>query len=170
MRKIHHLVAGILLLVTTGLHAQIQQPITGKITDITGAPIPAATIKIRGTNTGTSADFSGSFSLNAPSNAILIISGVGYESKEVKVEGRSAIAVQLSSDSKSLSEVVVTGVGTATSKKRLGIAVEAVTASKLPPTPTASIDQALVGKIAGAQISSTNGTPGAPVNILLRGI
>ena len=162
--------AGILLLVTTGLHAQTKQPITGKITDISGAPIPAASIKIRGTNTGTSADFSGSFSLNAPPNAILIISGVGYESKEVKVEGRNTIAVQLSSDSKSLSEVVVTGVGTATSKKRLGIAVEAVTASKLPPTPTASIDQALVGKIAGAQISSTNGTPGAPVNILLRGV
>ncbi len=58
----------------------------------------------------------------------------------------------------------------ATEKKKLAIAVETVTADKLPAAPTASIDQALVGKIAGAQISSVDGTPGANINILLRGV
>jgi len=76
----------------------------------------------------------------------------------------------LSISSQSLSEVVVTGVGVATSKKKLGISVESITADKLPAEPTAFVDQALVGKIAGAQISSTNGSPGARINILLRGI
>ena len=65
---------------------------------------------------------------------------------------------------------MVTGVGVATSKKKLGISVESVTADKLPSAPTASVDQALIGKIPGAQISSVNGSPGARVNILLRGI
>jgi TonB-dependent starch-binding outer membrane protein SusC len=170
MRKIHHLVTGILLLVTAGLQAQTRQLITGKVQDLAGYPIPSATIRIKGVKTGTSADYGGAFTLNAPPNSILIVSGIGYETKEFRLEGSTALTVILATDSKSLSEVVVTGVGVATSKKRLGIAVESVTASKLPAAPTASIDQALVGKIAGAQISSTSGVPGAPVNILLRGI
>jgi TonB-dependent SusC/RagA subfamily outer membrane receptor len=169
MRKHRQFLTGMLLLVCIGLHAQVQL-ITGKVTDATGTPIPAATIKIKGYKGGASADFNGAFSLKAPANATLIISGVGFEPKEVKVGSSSVLAIQLFSDSKSLSEVVVTGVGVATSKKKLGIAVESVTADQLPPTPTASIDQALIGKIPGAQISSTSGNPGDPVNIVLRGI
>jgi hypothetical protein len=169
MRKNRHLLTGILLLVTIGLHAQIKQ-ITGKVTDATGSPIPAATIKIKGNRGGTSADFDGVFKLNAAENETLIISGIGFVTKEIKVGSSPTITVQLIGDSKSLSEVVVTGVGVATSKKHLGIAVESVTADKLPPTPTSSIDQALIGKIPGAQISSTSGNPGDPVNIVLRGL
>jgi TonB-linked SusC/RagA family outer membrane protein len=168
MRKNRHFLTGILLLVTIGLHAQITQ-ITGRVTDATGAPIPAVTIRIKGSKGGTSADMQGVFSLKAQLNSILIISGIGYETREVKVTG-APLTVTLSTDSKSLSEVVVTGTGVATSKRKLGISVESVTADKLPPTPTASIDQALVGKIPGAQISSVSGNPGDPVNIMLRGV
>jgi len=157
------------MLVTMGLHAQMTQ-ITGKVTDATGTPIPAATIRLKNGKGGTSADLQGNFTLKAPPNAVLLISGIGYETKEVKLGSSATIAIQLSTDSRSLSEVVVTGVGVATSKKKLGISVEAVTASQLPATPTASIDQALIGKIPGAQISSVSGNPGDPVNILLRGI
>jgi TonB-linked SusC/RagA family outer membrane protein len=78
--------------------------------------------------------------------------------------------ITLITDVKALNEVVVTGSGVATSKKKLGISVETITADKLPAAPTSSISQALVGKVAGAQISSTDGTPGARVNILLRGV
>jgi TonB-linked SusC/RagA family outer membrane protein len=168
MRKNRHFMTGILLLVTVGLHAQLTQ-ITGKVTDATGTPIPAATIRVKNGKTGTSADMQGAFSLKAPLNSTLLISGVGYETKEVKVTG-ATVMVSLNTDSKSLSEVVVTGTGVATSKKKLGISVESVTAEKLPAAPTASIDQALVGKIPGAQISSVSGNPGDPVNIMLRGV
>jgi len=92
------------------------------------------------------------------------------ETQEVEIGQQSVIDVQLGSDVKQLTEVVVTGSGIATDKKKLGISVESITADKLPATPTASIDQALVGKIAGAQISSISGNPGDPVQILLRGI
>ena len=159
---------GILLLVTIGLHAQMTQ-ITGKVTDATGTPIPSATIRLKNGKGGTSADLQGAFTLKAPLNAMLLISGIGYEQKEVKVTG-ATITIQLNTDSRSLSEVVVTGVGVATSKKKLGISVESVTAAQMPATPSASVDQALIGKIPGAQISSVSGNPGDPVNILLRGI
>jgi len=158
----------ILLLTATGAFAQTKQ-ITGKVVDPTGAPIPGATIKVKGAKNGTSAGADGIFKLMAPENGILIISGIGYESKEVKATATN-FTVQLNQDSRSLSEVVVTGVGVATSKKKLGISVEAISAGQLPAAPSAGIDQALIGKIPGAQISSISGNPGDPVNILLRGI
>jgi TonB-dependent starch-binding outer membrane protein SusC len=169
MRKNRHFMTGILLLVTIGLHAQISQ-ITGKITDATGVPVPGATIKIKGGKGGTSADLQGAFSIKAPLHSILIISGIGFETRDVKVGETSTLTIQLSPDTRSLSEVVVTGVGTATSKRKLGFAVETVSGDKLPPVPIASIDQALIGKIAGAQISTVSGNPGDQVNIVLRGI
>jgi len=170
MRKNRHFLTGILLLVTIGLHAQITQ-ITGKVTDATGIPIPAASIHYRSKGTiGTSAGADGSFTIKAPVGATLFISAVGYETKEVKVGGSQVLNITLNTDSRSLSEVVVTGVGIATSKRKLGFAVETVSGDKLPPVPIASIDQALVGKIAGAQISTVSGNPGDQVNIVLRGI
>ena len=169
MRKNRHFLTGILLLVTIGLHAQVKQ-ITGKVTDATGLPIPAASIRLKGNKAGTSADFDGVFKINASEKETLIISGIGFETKEVRVGSSVTLNIQLNTDSKSLSEVVVTGVGVATSKKKLGISVESVSSAQLPAAPTASIDQALIGKISGSQISSISGNPGDPVNIVLRGI
>ena len=161
---------GILLLVSVGLHAQLTQ-ITGKVTDPTGVPIPSASIHYKDKGlVGTSAGSDGSFSIKAPVGATLTVSAIGYETKQVKVGQSAVLNITLNVDSRSLSEVVVTGVGTATSKKKLGFAVEAVSGEKLPPVPIASIDQALIGKVAGAQISTVSGNPGDQVNIVLRGI
>lgn len=171
MRKLHCLLVSILLLISGGLLAQTME-VSGKVTDISGAPIPNATIRIKSnkSTTGTSADGQGAFSLRLRPNSELIISAIGYETKEIKTGTSPSLVIVLNTDTKSLSEVVVTGVGIATSKRKLGISVESVTADKLPAAPTASIDQALVGKIPGAQISSISGNPGDPVSIVLRGI
>lgn len=172
MRKLHCLLVGVLLLIGEGILAQTTMEVSGKITDPTGGPIPNATIRIKSTksSSGTSADANGAFTLKVKPGAELIISAIGYEAREVKVGSSPTLMIALNTDSKSLSEVVVTGVGVATSKRKLGIAVQSVSADKLPAAPTASIDQALIGKIPGAQISSTSGNPGDPVNIMLRGI
>ncbi len=143
--------------------------VTGKVTDEKGASLGGATIIEKGTKNATSASSLGTFSLKVKNGAVIVISAVGYEDKEVKASS-SPIAAQLVPDVRSLSEVVVTGSGVATNKKKLGISVESITADKLPAAPTSSISQALVGKVAGAQISSIDGTPGARVNILLRGV
>jgi len=149
--------------------AQNTTKVTGTVLDEKGIPVPGASIQIKGSRAGTVVDAEGNFSITVKQGATLIISALGYELKEVKVD-QPSLSISLKTDTRSLSEVVVTGVGVATSKKKLGISVESVTADKLPAAPTADIGQALVGKIAGAQISSVNGLPGQPVNILLRGI
>ena len=146
-----------------------QKTISGKVTDQNGDPIPNASIIAKGTKSGTVTTTDGSFSLTIPANVkALIVSSVNMKTEEKAIGEQSMIDVVLGPEDRIMSEVVVTGTGIATSKKKLGISVESITSDKLPPT--AAVDQALVGKIAGAQISSTNGSPGRPTNILLRGI
>ena len=169
MRKLFCLLAGALLLFSNTLFAQ-QREVAGTVTDANGAPISGASIRIKNTRGGVSAAANGSFKINAAPNAVVVVSAVGFETKELNIGSLTNVSFQLLFDAKGLSEVVVTGTGVATSKKKLGISVESISGDKLPPAPTASVDQALVGKIAGAQISSTNGSPGRPTNILLRGI
>src|SRR5580698_3706398 len=125
MRKLHCLLVGVLLLIGEGLLAQTTE-VTGKITDPTGAPIPNATIRIKSAkgSAGTSADGQGAFTVKVKPGTELIISAIGFETKEIKVGSGSTLMVSLNNDSKSLSEVVVTGTGVATSKRKLGIAVE----------------------------------------------
>lgn len=144
--------------------------ITGRVVDNAGQAVPNASVQERGTRRGTVTDINGNFKLTVNEGATLQVTSIGFDNKSVAVGSVSNLQIDLSTSSQSLSEVVVTGVGVATSKKKLGIAPESVGYDKLPKAPTASVDQALVGKIAGAQISSTNGSPGAPTNILLRGI
>ncbi|WP_336515243.1 SusC/RagA family TonB-linked outer membrane protein [Pollutibacter soli] len=167
MRKLLCLMAGMVLLFHAAISQELQ--VSGKITDDYGNPVGGASIVEKATKNGTIAGADGSFTLKTKQGAILEISYLGFISRDVKVNGPT-LAISLQSSTTALNEVVVTGVGVATSRKKLGIAVESVTADKLPKTINASVDQALVGKIAGAQISSINGSPGSPTNILLRGI
>jgi TonB-linked SusC/RagA family outer membrane protein len=135
-----------------------------------GLPIPGVSVGVKGTNLGTQTSAEGKYSLVLPASATtLSFSFIGYLTAEVPVSG-TVVNVKLTTSNRQLTEVVVTGSGVATSKAKLGISVEAVSSKNLPQAPTASIDQALVGKIPGAQISSVDGTPGARANIVLRGI
>lgn len=168
MRKLFGLLAGALLLFCSSAFAQ--REVTGKVTDAGGNPLYGVSIKVRGSKAGTATGADGTFKLQAAANAVLLVSAVGYESTEVSIGSFTTISVTLQLDTKAMSEVVVTGTGAATSRRKMAIAVESVTADKLPAAPTASVDQALVGKIAGAQISSVNGNPGQGAQILLRGI
>ena len=168
MRKFKLLLLGGLLLAAQSVWAQ-KKIVTGKVTDPSGSPLYGISVVEKGTRNGTSTSPSGTFSLTVGPNASLVISAVGFETKQVPANEEN-LQVQLTLDTRAMSEVVVTGVGVATSKRKLGISVEAISGDKLPATPSASVDQALVGKIPGAQISSVSGNPGDPVNILLRGI
>ncbi|TDE11997.1 SusC/RagA family TonB-linked outer membrane protein [Dyadobacter psychrotolerans] len=158
------------LMIPSLLRAQ-EKAISGKVTAADDeSAIPGVSILVLGTNIGTTTGMDGFYKIQVPVNAKLIFSFVGMVTKEVSIANQTIIDVKLVSDIQSLAEVVVTGSGVATSKARLGIAVESVSAKDLPQAPTASIDQALIGKIPGAQISTTSGNPGDPVNIVLRGI
>ncbi len=169
MRKLFCLTALAVLLCAFRTQAQPRE-VTGKISDIGGVPISGATITIKNTRTGTVAGDDGTFKINAAANAVLVISAVGYDPTEINIGTRTSIVVSLIAESKTMNEVVVTGTGAATTKKKLGISVETIKGDKLPIVPSGGIDQALVGKVAGAQISTVSGNPGDQVNIVLRGI
>jgi len=116
------------------LSSYAQTTVTGKVTDDKGAGISGATVLEKGTRNGTSAGVDGSFSLKVKSGATLIISALGFETKEIKAS--ASVTVQLATDVKALSEVVVTGVGVATSKKKLPISVETINGEKLNSATT----------------------------------
>src|SRR5258706_3026580 len=109
MRKQFYLLAGMLLLFSNMLFAQSQREVTGKVTDANGAPISGATIKVKNQRGGTVASYDGSFKILAVSNAVLEISAVGFETKEISTGNSTTIAIQLVQDTRAMNEVVVTG-------------------------------------------------------------
>lgn len=160
---------GILLLLSITTLAQTKE-VTGKITDPSGSPIPAATIKIRGSKGGVSADGAGIFKLNAPPRAILIISAIGYETIEVSITDRNTVDIALKTSNSALSEVVVTALGIKREKKALGYAVSTVDKSALELRPEGDLGRVLSGKAPGLNILGTSGLSGSGTNINIRGI
>ena len=162
-----------LMIVPNGLRAETVEmlqtsKITGVVTDDFGEPVIGATIRIKNANNGTVTDVNGHYSINAASNATLVISFVGYKTQEVAVKGRSTVNVTLKEDSQMLEETVVIGYGSV-AKKDLTGAVSSLNSKDLLKTNPASINQGLQGKMAGVQVSQADGAPGAGVTIQIRG-
>src|SRR4026209_1377633 len=168
MRKVVLLLMAILLSISH-IWAQ-QRTITGKVTDDKGAPIPGASVIVKGANTGTSTAADGSFSLSVPSNAkALIFSAIGLGEKEITITTSSNYAVTLSTKAGDMTEVVV--VAYSTSKKTdLTGSVSTVKAVDIENKPFSSIDKALQGQVAGLQSTASSGQPGASQAILIRGV
>jgi len=136
-----------------------------------GEPMPGVSVVVKGTSFGTETSEQGKFLLRLTAGAnTLVFSYIGYQTVEFPVDTGNNIHIILIPELKQLIDVVVTGTGVATRKARLGISVETVSGTDLAETPQGTIDEGLIGKIPGAQISSVDGTPGATTNIVLRGI
>ncbi|MCF2504129.1 TonB-dependent receptor [Dyadobacter sp. CY107] len=144
--------------------------IKGKITDSeTKEPLPGVNILIKGTQSGTSTDATGSYTLSVPdANTILVLSFVGYEPQEVKVGNRTEIDITLKTDQKSLEEVLVVGYGTVKKSDVTG-SVSSVKSGELTAYPALGTVQALQGRAAGVQIQSNNGEPGSNFKVRIRG-
>jgi len=135
-----------------------------------GLPIPGATVRIQGNQTGTITNLEGKYSISVPSdNTILVFSFIGYVSQSLPVKGLTTISVALAATTNQLNEIVVTGVGTATEKRRVAIDVATVGSNDFAKSATTDVTQTLVGQIAGAQVQSTSGQPGQTPVIILRG-
>jgi TonB-dependent starch-binding outer membrane protein SusC len=143
--------------------------VSGRVTDSESNPIPGANILIKGTATGTSTDVDGKFSLNVPdANAVLIVSFIGYLSKEIVVGNQTEINITLEADIQQLSEVVVVGYGT---QKRASVtgAISTVSSKEISAQPVVNIGQALQGRVAGVTVTN-NGAPGEAPIVRVRGI
>ncbi|MEN9610776.1 MAG: hypothetical protein RLZZ628_1590 [Bacteroidota bacterium] len=169
MKKISLVLTMVLFAVSFAL---AQRSISGTVTDTKGESLIGASVLVKNTTNGTVTDVDGKYSLTVPTSATtLVFTFVGYKTMEVSIGASNIIDVKLEDGAVlDVLTIVETGTGIPTDKRKISTDVQAIGARALPPTPTASIDQALVGKIAGAQISSVNGTPGAKASILLRGI
>lgn len=167
MRKILLVLA---VLYIAGAPCFAQGVIRGKVTDDKGQPVPMASVIIKGTNTGTTTDSDGSFSLNSPrSSATLEISAVGYATQTITLKVGDNPTINLLSEARAMDEVVVTGVASATQRRKLTVSVTKINADRLNTVPSTSAAGALTGKVAGVRLNSTNGTPGNGFDILLRG-
>ena len=162
----------LLLMIFAALSLSVSaQTITlnGNVKDTTGEPIIGASIVEKGNTTnGTITDLDGNFSLKVPANATVVISYIGMKTQEIAIKGKSKIDVTLSDDAKALDEVVVIGYGTAKRKDITG-SVATVNAEALTVVPVASATEALTGKMAGVQITTTEGSPDAEMKIRVRG-
>lgn len=146
-----------------------QTVIKGNVTDNTGEPIIGASVIEQGTNTGGVTDLDGNFTITLTGNSKkLKISYVGMKPQLVNVAGKSTINVKLEDDSNSLNDVVVIGYG-AVKKKDLTGSVATVSNKALEAVPVANATEALQGKMAGVQITATEGSPDAEMKIRVRG-
>ena len=150
------------------LYAQ-ENLVSGKVTDDSGIPMIGVTIQLKGTNTGTTTNFDGEYSINAPEGSTLIFSFVGYVTKEIPVTD-STINVTLEPDKNSLSEVVVTAFGIERETRSLGYSVTKVDAEDINMNGNTNPIAGLQGRVAGVQINQTSGSAGGGIDILIRGI
>ncbi|MBD0825435.1 SusC/RagA family TonB-linked outer membrane protein [Aestuariibaculum marinum] len=146
-----------------------QSQVIGTVTDENGVPLPGTNVLEKGTTNGAQTDFDGNFSLEVGKNAVLVVSYLGYITKEVPVNGQSKMTIVLKEDVSSLDEVVVIGYGTK-SKRDITGAIASVGGDELKEQSVASFDQALSGRAAGVQVVQNSGAPGGGVSIRIRGV
>jgi TonB-linked SusC/RagA family outer membrane protein len=145
--------------------------ITGKVvTAEDGYPLPGVSVKIKGTATGTVTDQNGNYNIRASKGQVLVFSFIGTITQEHTVGSSSAINVQLRSDQKSLNEVVVTGFNIKQDRRELTTSVQTVSGAAIAETQRENFLTSLQGRVAGANVTSTSGQPGASASIILRGI
>ncbi|WP_188558407.1 SusC/RagA family TonB-linked outer membrane protein [Hymenobacter glacieicola] len=158
------------LLAPAQAQAQAARTISGKVTDqATGEGIPGVTVLVKGTSAGASTGTDGSFTLQAPAGGTaLVFSAIGYTSVERPIGTNTTFNVPLSTDTKALSEVVVVGYGVQKKSQVTG-AISSVDEQSLRDVPVANIGQALQGRAAGVNISSTSTAPGQAPVIRIRG-
>jgi TonB-linked SusC/RagA family outer membrane protein len=145
--------------------------IKGTVSDDKGAPLAGVSVLVKGTHNGTQTDAAGNFKLTVNGTSgkvVLTFTYLGYKKRDVTTDGSSDVTIQLEKEEGSLEDVVVIGYGTS-KKKNLTGAVAVISGKELMKTPVANAAEALTGRIAGLQITTTEGSPDAEVKVRLRG-
>ena len=158
------------LVLSCSIRAQ-DYTITGKVVDEDNLEIIGANVTVKGqTGVGAISDINGKFTLKVkdPSKTILVFSYIGMRKQEIPINGKKQINVTMLPQNKELDEVVVIGYGT-TRRKDLTGSVVSVKGNQLTETPTSNVAEALAGHVAGVNITSSEGAPGAGISIRVRG-
>ncbi|EOR92696.1 TonB-dependent receptor [Arcticibacter svalbardensis MN12-7] len=142
--------------------------ISGTVKDSVGVTLPGVSIRIKNQSKGTVTDQNGAFRIRADADATLVFNYIGFISQEVPLQGRTNVNIRLQSSISTLQDVVVIGYGTV-KKGDLTGSVGKVNLADAQKAPVRSFDEFLAGRVAGLQVSSTDGQPGSPINIVIRG-
>jgi TonB-linked SusC/RagA family outer membrane protein len=154
----------------TNAVSQTKIPIKGIVTDVKGEPLPGVAVKEKNANNTVLTDINGAYNISlASQNATLVFSYLGFETQEKAVGTQRNINIQLKESFKDLDEVVVIGYGTQTKRELTG-SVSSIKADQIDQFAGGSINTSLQGRIAGLQITTNSGEPGAGANITLRGV
>ena len=161
MNKMRKTITALLVFALTAWSAAAQHQLSGVVTDTDGTPLPAATVMVKGSSNGVLTDMDGKYTITAAESAVLVADYMGYVPQEIKVGRQTVINFTLAEDKNVLEDVVVIAYGTA-KKTDLTGSVANVKMEDVKSTPVLSIDNALQGRIAGADFMSTDGAPGRP--------
>lgn len=162
---------GIMLLVLFATQANAQElTVSGTVNDDFG-PIIGASVLVKGTSNGSITDMNGEFTLSGvPAKGTLVISFIGYQTQEIQVNNQQKLSINLKEDSQQLQEVVVVAVGYGdVRRKDLTGSIAKADIKELVKTPVNNVAESLGGRIAGVQVSSTDGGLGDNFNIVIRG-
>lgn len=143
--------------------------VKGKVIDANGEPLIGVSVRVKGSQSGASTDVQGNFTLDAPANAVLVFTYVGYVTQEIAVNGRATVNVTLAEDRQALSEVVVTALGVTKAKRGLGYSVQEVRGDAFTEARQNNIANSLTGKIAGVDATQANAGVGGSSRIIIRG-
>jgi TonB-linked SusC/RagA family outer membrane protein len=167
MRKFLTLLAVLVLL--GSLAFSQSKVITGKVTDQAGQAVPFATIRIKGSKIGTSADAEGYYSIKATSAETLVITGTGVSAKEVVVGDVTTLNITVQHQATSLSEVVVTSLGIQRQSKELGYSTAKISTGELTQARVVNVGTGLAAKVSGLQIALVNNSVKPDIRVTLRG-
>lgn len=146
-----------------------ERTISGKVTDVTSAPIPGVTVSVKNANRGVATDANGNYTIKiSQPNATLIFSLVGFATSELNVSSKKIINVTLTQSNQQLSDVVVVGYGTQKRKDVTG-SIASINGSEFKDQPITNATEALQGRIAGVNVVKSSGAPDAQPTITIRG-
>lgn len=163
------MVLAILIASASALLAQ-NKPVTGKVvSNENDSALNGATVTVKGSRNSVATNTNGTFTINAPAGATLVVSAVGYSPQEVPVGGRETVTVRMVIDPKSMQQIIVVGYGTQKRKDITG-SISSISAEQIAKVPVTTLDQALQGRSAGVQVTNNDGAPGGGVQVQIRGV
>ena len=155
------------LLLTVAAWSQAVR-LTGQVRNVQGEPVPFATVTVKGTSEAVSADQNGNYTISAPRGSTLVVTAASFQTQEISVGDQTTIPITLVGES-NLQEVVVTALGIRRTEKALGYSVSKVDPDALVQKSEPDMLKGLQGKVAGVDIRTSQGTPGAATRIQIRG-
>ncbi len=141
----------------------------GRVTEENGTPVANASVRFKNKSTGVITKEDGTFSIQSAGKGTLIVSALGYAEKEVDITGLEKVEIVLPKSTKQLEEVVVTALGVRREKRNLTYSTQEVKSEEILKAKEPNLVNALAGKVAGVQVTSSSGTPGSSARIVIRG-